>query len=296
MGMLTIEGPEQYTAEICELYLLCKKEMLPSNARAPTVNLRITDDFQQDCYRLSYQKDRDYFDVHGVPDLNGRVILPFDESLTFTVLIASRQFQDDQYQHTTVHEFTHVFDYHRLFLYHGNLYIASEEIRQENYFTEFYYWSEYHAKRFGMEYYAIRKWLEVNQDLPEDGQPGFASVDFQTQYLVNQLKQLDPNLCSVQDVNLVFWSVLEDLVQYYGRQAAFQKPHLDELPDNRIPRDLLEATLGPDSLRLYWTLLPCRTYEECGSHLGSIRTDMRAITKHVNQRWAVSLVDGWHFV
>ncbi len=268
--MIVINAPLKYREEIAHLFEMCKSSLLPASSTEPDIDVIVATDFKSECYRLSRPADKDIFDKLGTPDLNGRVILPQRDE-PFIVLFAARQFESDQYQHTVVHEFVHVFDYCHFFTEFGNSYAGSDEDRDQSYFTEFYYWSEHHAKRSGIQYFAIRKYIEAGGEVLDNGAICVSDVDFRTKHLLSQLERVLASSIASDQLNHIYWEVAEELVQYYGRAAVFQGLDSAKPVDPNFPADEIKDAFGPSAIKLYWILHSNQDYKTAVKSLPALR-------------------------
>lgn len=253
----------EYTNRIESLYELYKSVVqikIPSEFESTFV-IKITSEFKKDLYLQSSEKAKLEMDKEGVPELNGIVIMPNNEDLDFTVLISSKQFEDDQIVHTAIHEFTHLYDYYQYFKENGNVYIRDEKEKESKYFYEFYHWSEYHSKRLGNLIFSIYKWHEINEK-PPDGIYSFQEVKFFSENLVGKIRLFNQaQKSNSSHTSYLFWDLFIELMRYYGRLSVFQGKDLYKFPDEKFPEEILIDTLGIECIKLYHLLLQMDTYE-----------------------------------
>ena len=245
----------------------------------------VTSDFKKDYYDYSSKKDQVEIDKVGVPELNGIVIMPDTEQLNFTVLISQKQFEDLNYIHTLIHEFTHVYDYFQYFSEFGNVYIKGVSEKDEKYFWEFYNWSEYHAKRLGTLYYSVISWhLEYGEELPPSGKYEFV-VNFYSRELEQKIRTFNESLNSMDpNRNNLFWELFQEIMAYYGRLSVFQGEKLDIYPDSDFPKEGLIKTFGHEIIDLYNLLLKLEKFETVAKYLNEIKKLKQSIISRLQLR------------
>jgi hypothetical protein len=243
--------------------------------------IKVSPDIKKDIYFLSPKGNRAYYDLHGVQEFSGFLVPPLTDDLRFTILIAERQFADFQYARTLAHELAHLQDYFRYYSENGNLGIKSPEEQARRYYREFYYWSEFHARRAGISFGSIYSWhFEYNLDLPPDGNYSM-TIDLQTKGLEDALDRFLSNRAS-ESANDLFWGVVAALVCYYARLSLNNAIGLDSIPDLTFPREKLAGAFGVPILALFPLLKSMRTYEEAVSSLPSLKSLFDRITAKLN--------------
>ncbi len=85
-------------------------------------------------------------------DSNGYFCVPlFSSPNKFRILINKSIIHDIQFPGTLYHEFTHVLDFNNYINIYGNPDKMSLKEKRENFYYEFYLWTEFNAKREGMK-------------------------------------------------------------------------------------------------------------------------------------------------
>ncbi len=274
----------EYVERIENLYELCRsvEKILPEFE--PSFTIKITSEFQKDLYLHSSEKEQSEMDKEGIPELNGVVILPKTEELHFTILISSKQFEEDQVVHTAIHEFTHLYDYCRYFEDNGNVYISDERERKSKCFVAFNHWTEYHAKRLGTLVFSIYRWHQVCGDTPPpDGKYPFQKVEFRSEDLREKIEQFNvAHKTKSYRRNYLFWDLLQELMGYYGRLSVFQKTGSNEYADREFPHEALVNTLGIPCIQLYHLLLELDGYENAKRRLRQVEDLIDSIVCAIN--------------
>ena len=212
--------------------------------------IKICPNIKNDIYRLSSDDHKRKFDITGIPNLNGYLVQPRSDELDFTILISEKQFIDSQYVHTIVHELVHLNDYFRYYQENGNLSIRGSAEQDKAFYREFFYWSEFHAKRIGFIVYAIYKYhIEDELEAPPNGKYEF-SIDFQTKSIIDSLDRFLSNTLPALR-NDLFWDFISALIGYYGRQSVPDTEDPAMILDEAFPRDKLIKTFGKPVIELF---------------------------------------------
>jgi len=243
--------------------------------------IKICPDIKKDIYRLSSDDHKRKFDITGVPDLNGYLVQPKSDELDFIILISEKQFIDLQYIHTIVHELVHLNDYFRYYQKNGNLSIRGSAEQNKAYYREFYYWSEFHAKRIGFIVYAIYKYrIEAELEAPPNDKYEFI-IDFQTKSIIDSLDRFLSNTLPALR-NDLFWDFISTLIGYYGRQSVPDTEDPAMILDEAFPRDKLIKTFGNPVIDLFPLLRVMDTYEKAIPRLPSLNTHLESIITKLN--------------
>lgn len=214
-------------------------------------------------------------------DLNGRMIAPYSDGLTFTILIAERQFKDSQYVHTLIHELVHLIDYSQFVKAHGNPNAMNPREKEEAHSWEFHLWAEYHAKQVGFWFFGIYRWYECGNETPPDGRYSFEEVDWQAKSVEEPLSRLLASRFS-PEANKHLWDTILALVNYYARLSIAEGVNEDSIPDPAFPRDKLVAAFGSPALELFPLLRRMRCYDEAIPLLPSLSALFDKIIARLN--------------
>ena len=274
-------GSELYKSQAQTILEIFDDIFSPEKEYQLSCTIKITPDIRRDIYLLSSEKEKKHFDSFGVPDFNGFLIQPSSDDLAFTILIAEKQFADSQYVHTLIHELVHLHDYFRYYKEHGNLNIKSPAEQDKYFFREFYYWSEFHAKRTGNLIFAIYRYrVEYNLEAPPDGKYSFA-IDFQTKGLEESLDRFLSNN-SPERRNDLFWDFVYTLIGYYGRLSIAASEDPAAIPDPSFPRDKIHKAFGKAAIELFPLLKSMDSYEKALASWPSLKSLFDQIINNLN--------------
>nr|WP_320059610.1 hypothetical protein [uncultured Bacteroides sp.] len=188
---------------------------------------------------------------HGELDYYKAIVnLPNDsKSNKFNILIREDVFTIDlEYYSTVIHEFTHIIDYTEFFKKYGNLYIQNNDIKISNYYYEFYLWTEFNAKRNGIEnlmkiYSILRKEIDLK---------GTA----------------DNFICDLKvekrELNRHY-----ELMHFLARISVFEKRK--ELTEDEFPIDFIVENVNSRSRELFEKLKSIKSFDDFDSNKSEIR-------------------------
>lgn len=134
--------------------LVC--ELITNNVRktlkGKKVKIIIPKDFGKTVYNHSIDEEKKHYDKNGYSTSQGHFAASFDEKATeFRITINNSAFDQLQYFSTIFHEFTHVIDFHNYINNYGNPMLMERKTKHNNYYFEFYLWTEYNAKKIGLQ-------------------------------------------------------------------------------------------------------------------------------------------------
>ncbi len=116
------------------------------------VKIIIPKDFGQTVYNHSIDEEKEHYDINGHSTSRGHFAASFDEKVTeFSIIINNSAFEELQYFSTIFHEFTHVLDFNNYINNYGNPMLMNRKTKHNNYYFEFYLWTEYNAKKIGLQ-------------------------------------------------------------------------------------------------------------------------------------------------
>lgn len=120
--------------------------------RGKEIEIIIPKNLSETVYKWACDEEKEYFDEYGYQPGLGHFSTPLDnESKYFKIIIDSSTFEDLQYFSTLIHEITHVIDFNEYIKKYGNPVFMSEQTKQQKYYYEFYYWTEFNAKKNGLK-------------------------------------------------------------------------------------------------------------------------------------------------
>jgi len=193
-------------------------------------------DFNATYYYYSNSSIKEFIDKNGYSEYLALLILPSDtNSKEFTLIIRNdiMSIKNELYK-TLFHEFTHIIDYTNFFNHKGNLYISDINTKIDNYYFEFYLWTEFHAKKVGLKRY---KKCGGTTNLVEKAD------DFERS--INQ---------TTTELGLYY-----SLMHFLARISVFK--HFG-LSSNEFPVKHLSLFLEIDVLKLYKKLNKIETYKD----------------------------------
>jgi len=239
-----------------------------------------THKFKEDFLKYSSEFDKCLIQQSELPDLNGALILPRDEVKEFRIILNTRQFETNDYIHTFFHEVVHYLDYKYYFSKFGNVYGMSEDKRDELYFYEYSYWSEYHAKKIGITLLYYKTMLDEHGGILDDWK-NIIQVGFQSNTLSAKTKKLDPlkRIISGNEMNEYF----NFLFGYYGRASIFQNENSTHIPIEDFPESLLLTIFGKAIIDLYYFLIKNNEYDSIVSNLYKLKGLLKEICLFIDK-------------
>lgn len=115
------------------------------------VNIIITNNFLNTVYNYSSYEQQMYISKFGLPIANGQYCSPIEHNNIHTIVINKDIMSDILYFGTVIHELKHVFDFESYINYYGNPNFMDELTKKQNYYYDFFLWTEFHAKLKGQE-------------------------------------------------------------------------------------------------------------------------------------------------
>lgn len=146
-----------------------------------------------------------------IETLNGTVALPQRLETPPTIILNEDAIKSDlAYIETIVHEMTHLFDYRDLANYIGAT--TYDELRNYPYQGAFYYWTEFHARRYGYQFYGKLLWKETYKSQERLTHIQSTEAPFQMKHLVENLGR-----CTNDGVQYMY-----SFMQYMGRYSVWE--------------------------------------------------------------------------
>ncbi len=209
---------EFYTGE--NLSVLANKKIL----------IKVSVNYEKDVFDNSSIEQQENMTLMGLP-YHAMTIIPSDLDYSkFIIFLRESVFTDYQHYSTLYHEFTHTIDFINYFNDYGNVYIKDEVSKQLCYYYEFYFWTEYNAKKRGLQrfYYEIEKY----------------------NYEINLVDSTSNFLSSLQSRNTQFIN-LYHLVHFFARLSLFETKGLFSFSSAIFPKKVILETFGSSSIALY---------------------------------------------
>jgi hypothetical protein len=187
---------------------------------------------------------------HDELDYKAIVLPPNDsKSKKFDILIREDIFTIDfEYYSTLTHEFTHIIDYSEFFNKYGNLYIQNKEIKISNYYYEFYLWTEFNAKRNGIEN-LMKIYSILNKEIDLKGT---------AENFINDLK------IEKRELNRHY-----ELMHFLARISVFEKRK--KLTKEEFPIDFIRENVNSHFLELFEKLKVIKSFDDFDSNKSEIR-------------------------
>lgn len=192
-----------------------------------------------------------------IETLNGTVVLPKSFDASPTIILNEDAIKDDlAYLETIVHEMTHLFDYRDLAKHIGAS--TYTELQGYEYQAAFYYWTEFHARRCGYQFYGKLLWQDDYKSQERLVHVRDTESQFQMNYLVKMLGQY------VNDGVQYMYSFM----QYMGRYSVWQ----DLFPStfNDLPTNLKYEYNGVLS-KIYARLCEWNEFKLVKFHFGELQ-------------------------
>lgn len=217
------------------------------------VELRVPNNFNTVFYQLSNSKAKSYLLEYGFPVHNALTILPTDSNYSkFIILFRENIFNDYEYFSTVTHELCHLIDFLNYFKDNGNIYNGNAT------YDEFYYWTEFNAKRKGIE----RIMIELNKEKLS------ISLERASELF---LEEISKNKSLKKQVYL--------LVHFFARLSIFDKAEDLEFDKKVFPKDKLFRVFGENLIDLYRILLVSNDYSEFKKNRLQLKQILDIITK-----------------
>ncbi|RXR18256.1 hypothetical protein EQG63_08270 [Flavobacterium amnicola] len=150
---------EQYINPLLEEFFTIE---VRNKLRGKKVEIIIPIDYKNAVYKHSCNEEKAHYDANGLSESMGHFCIPLDsKSIEFRIIINKSTFDEYQYFSTIFHELTHVVDFNDYISHYGNPVLMSRNTKHENYYFDFYLWTEFNAKKTGI--YRIQTELEKNE-------------------------------------------------------------------------------------------------------------------------------------
>jgi hypothetical protein len=207
--------------------------------KGKNVELIIPLSFEKAVYNNSCDEIKQIIESYGYSssDVNGHFCNPIDnKSVDFKIIIN----KNIQYFSTIFHEFTHVIDFNDYIKYYGNPDLMSKIQKRENYFFEFYLWTEYNAKRIGM-----RRLM----------------VEYKKNEWSIALEQTTINFTEKVSIEHDSLRRRYYLVHFFARLSECRNKSL-KFNSEIYPRDFLEKYFGANVFKLHNTLEKIKSFDD----------------------------------
>ena len=115
------------------------------------IEIIIPENFGQTVYKYAIDEEKEYYDKYGYSTSRGNFSITLENNKpNFKLIINSSVFEDFQYFSTLTHEFTHALDFSEYINKYGNPITMDREMKKDNYYFEFFLWTEFNAKKIGL--------------------------------------------------------------------------------------------------------------------------------------------------
>lgn len=135
------------------------------------IEVIIPKDFNKTIYNNSNESIKNKIDLHSnlLGESNGYFCIPMiSKPNCFKILINKNILNDLLFYGTVYHEFTHIIDFNDYINNYGNPDIMNKFQKRQNFYYEFYLWTEFNAKKNGMRRLMIEyKKNEFNVAFPQ---------------------------------------------------------------------------------------------------------------------------------
>ena len=126
------------------------------------LNIFITKNIKEKIYKYAEKEDLEYYEKNGFQEPKGNVTLPkIEKPRDYVIIFKESIFTDFDFYSTVTHEITHIIDYNNYSFRYGNIYLFNEHLKRQNYYYEFYLWTEFNAKKKGI--YRLQEELNRHQ-------------------------------------------------------------------------------------------------------------------------------------
>lgn len=198
------------------------------------INVCITDDVYK--RRLELASDENDIIVVNksksfIQGLNGTIAFGSKVNDKHTIIISNEMLlkEDLTIVNTFIHELTHIHDF--MDFAHSKNYFYTKDIEPDRDFSGFYFWTEYHAKRTGYEFYRNLVLKSIKED----------DLDVQLKHINEtelpfQINNLIENLGIYSNE---FTLYMYSIIQFLGRLSVWR----DYFPGdfNKVPFELYQA-------------------------------------------------------
>lgn len=248
MELLNFSAAE--TARFNKALAFVTRREIDIDLLASTTLIVKTENFDNECEQLA-----PFFPCLGLENRNARMVYNPARGGTHKILINKAAISGLSYIHTMVSELVYLANLIRYGADHGNVYRFDPELAMGHYYYEFLLWTKFQAMKIATRAHALLSWHEVNgDDPPADGSYQFAAVDLASIGLVESLEGLrQAGEITVWRERL--WTVLEEMVFYFGRMTFYQRdPRPWEL-DERFPQAAIEEMIGLENCLVFYALM-----------------------------------------
>ena len=202
-----------------------------------------------------------------IKTLNGTIVLPLDFKMHKSYILVSNNVINETYQFisTIIHELTHLYDFYNFQIYnHIN---DTCDIENSRLFREFYFWTEFHAKRNGYQYYR-KTYLKLNNNNTNIQEQIKHIQDTECPF---QIKILTEELIKYQNNPSIF---IYNIIQFLGRFSVWNDLFPKYFNKNTMPNELLEA-FDNRLLKLYEWLY-------CNTNFEIVKNKLDELTPLIN--------------
>lgn len=194
------------------------------------LNIIIPNEYNQSVYDYSPEYQKKHFRIYGIPEGNGHYFPPFDsEDKIHTIILNKSVFSDLLYIGTFFHEFTHVIDFINYIGFYGNPNFMDEKNKSQNYYYEFYLWTEFNAKKIGQKRF------------------------------IEELKKYDKSIALKETAEYFMSDITKEsseirklyLLMYFYARISAEENDLIKLNSNFYPKYFIEKYLSKELLELH---------------------------------------------
>jgi len=148
-------------------------------------------------------------------------------------------------------------------------------------FWEFYYWSEFHAKKRGCGIYYIWKWHKITgRESPKNGKYPFSKIDFQITSLNEKLEEVIRLKKLGQLTNSgAFYNFFEELMSFLGRLSLSYRS-LNDFPD--FQHDFFKKYFGNSTEKIFVLLQSMHNYDKAKKFASKFRIERLVLINHLN--------------
>jgi hypothetical protein len=117
-----------------------------------SIEIIIPRNYGQTVYEYAVEEEKEHYDSYGYSESRGNFSITTEAGkINFKLIINPSVFDDYMYFSTVVHEFTHAIDFSGYINKYGNPSEMNRNLKNQNYYFEFYLWTEFNAKKIGLE-------------------------------------------------------------------------------------------------------------------------------------------------
>ncbi|MBM9535838.1 hypothetical protein [Desulfobulbus alkaliphilus] len=217
---------------------------------APATLIVKTENYEDECEQLT-----PYYACLGVENWNARMVYNPVRGGNHKILVNKGAISGLSYIHSMVTELVHLVNFSRYGADHGNVYRFDPEMAIGQYYYEFLLWTKFQAMKIATRAHALLSWHEVNgDDPPADGCYRFAAVDLASTGLIESLERMR-QAADIAVWREGLWTVLEEMVLYFGRLTFYQQEPRPWEVDERFPQAGIEEVVGLENSLIFYALL-----------------------------------------